>query len=105
MKDMTVVTKQLPRVVTKDDIVVFTKSITNKEVTLVKEFKVRKMKVLNALKWLQKHNKYYKDIEINFCEISRIPLEDAYPFKDKPQDITDEPAPPPPQNPNPATQQ
>ena len=36
-------------------------------------FKVRRAKVLEALLWLQQNNSFYKDIEIDFDSISRLP--------------------------------
>ncbi|KAE8744174.1 hypothetical protein FOCC_FOCC009182 [Frankliniella occidentalis] len=40
-----------------------------------KEFHVRGSKVLEALKWLQKNNKYYQDIEISLENVSSLPVD------------------------------
>jgi hypothetical protein len=40
----------------------------------VAQFKVRRDKVLEALQWLQRNNRFYHDIEIDFSNIMTLPI-------------------------------
>ena len=47
----------------------------------MKEFKVSKTKIRNALEWLKLHNPYYEDITIDSNILEILPENGMYPFE------------------------
>ena len=67
-QDIQCVCNTLPR--QKSEIVRVIKTYMQCNDVVVTHFKVRKTKVLNALSWLKRHNKYYKNISIDESNLS-----------------------------------
>lgn len=67
-QDVQKICNSLPR--HRSDVVTVIRKYMEYDEEIVKHFKVRKRKVMNALYWLTKHNRYYKDMIIEENNLS-----------------------------------
>ena len=74
-QDVSAFATSLPRLPSELDIVLVRKEGTHHD------FRVRKLVVLRALKWLKQHNKYYRNIEINLDALNLLPDDGELPGK------------------------
>ena len=69
-QDITTFVSRLPRLPSQLDILLVRKEGSDNTHC---DFRVRKLVVLRALKWLKQHNKFYRNIEINQDALDQLP--------------------------------
>ena len=69
-QDITTFVSRLPRLPSELDILLVRKEGSDNTHC---DFRVRKLVVLRALKWLKQHNKFYRNIEINQDALDQLP--------------------------------
>ena len=69
-QDITTFVSHLPRLPSQLDILLVRKEGSDNTHC---DFRVRKLVVLRALKWLKQHNKFYRNIEINQDALDQLP--------------------------------
>ena len=71
-RDITAFATSLPRLPKDLDILIVRKNGSD---NTHRDFRVRRSVVLQALQWLKHHNKYYRDININFDHLNQLPVD------------------------------
>ena len=71
-QDINAFAKRLPRRPRELDILIVRKEGSDDS---HRDFKVRRSVVLNALQWLKQHNKYYRDIDIDYAALNQLPID------------------------------
>ena len=69
-QDITTFVSRLPRLPSQLDILLVRKEGSDSTHC---DFRVRKLVILRALKWLKQHNKFYRNIEINQDALDQLP--------------------------------
>lgn len=85
-RDIASICKILPR--SELDYIEVRKLSVNKDQQTFDTFKVRRKKVLQALQWLKKHNKFYKDIKIVESNLDWMKDQEEATFKNFKENIT-----------------